>query len=372
MTRRGLFGLPISFRFVVLIATVFGVLNTARFYVGHLLRRNDMPFEWFFYVSTVVSHYFTWILLTPILYRLSKVGASQGLFTRSRVFTHMGIGMLVAVGQTIASLALRNLCFLVRDGQWFSLFDGHGLQSMAGGVFEAFIEYWILVSGFVAIDYYRMYRQKEVELVRMENELNNAKLSALRMQLRPHFLFNTLHTISSLMNENIDAAQKMVTQLGYLLRTILEGTQEQVIPLREEVEYIRSYLDIEETRFQDRLRVDYSIGDDTRDALVPSLILQPLVENAIKHGFARQTAAGVIRVTSNKEGGNLVLTVEDNGCGIADTEAVLADPGVGLANIIERLKQTYSSRARLEVVSALGEGMTARIVMPFQPGGAPA
>ena len=357
-------GLPLPYRYVWLLGLLFTLMFVAQAYVSYLYRHSEDPFAWFFYTTTMSSHYLLWVLLTPLLYRLSLLHRDRGVLTVRRVLTHIAIGLPLAWSHGVVSSTLRNLWYFLRDGEWMPLFSGHSLASIMASVFSTLVEYLVIIGAFVAIDTYRMYRAKELELVRMENELNNAQLEALKMQLQPHFLFNTLHSISSLMNENIGKAQRVVTRLGFLLRSILDQEQKHRIPLRAELEFVRSYLDIEEIRFADRLRVEYDVAEDTLDARVPNLILQPLVENAIKHGFSRHPGAGRITVSSRISGDDLVLTVGDNGCGVEDVDAVLQRSGVGIRNVRARLEQMYGPRGRFAIESRPGEGFRTMLTIP--------
>lgn len=363
-TRQRLFAIPVPARYIFSLGLFFTSVIIAQTYVGYLWERGDRPYPWVFYVSTVGTHYLTWILLVPLLYRLSRLFESRGVVSWHRIATHAVLGVVIATVQTVVSSALRNACVYLARGEWMSLFSEHGMSSIVLSIFSAFVEYWVLIGAFVAVDTYRMYREKEVELVRMENDLNNAQLQALKMQLHPHFLFNTLHSIASLMNENIAKAQSVVTKLGFLLRKILEQGSENTITLREEIEYVRSYLDIEETRFEERLQVTYDIEDDALAVMVPNLILQPLVENAVKHGFARKVDSGHIAITGRVDGEELVLTIADDGCGVDDPALVVDNGGVGLRNVRERLAQMYKGAARLEITSSPGEGLVARVTIP--------
>lgn len=369
---RNRFALPIQYRYVWLIASLAFVVFTTQAYVSHLYRNSDSGFAWFFYLSTNGSHYLLWVLLTPLLFRLSRLHKEREVFSSARLMTHMAIGLVVAAMQSLAASGLRSLCYFLRDGEWIALFDGHGLAAFSVGIFSAFVEYWVIVGTFIAIDYYRRYRQKQLQLVRTENELNNAQLNALKAQLQPHFLFNTLHTISSLMNEDISGAQRMVTRLGHLLRTTLEHQQTHKITLRDELEYVRSYLGIEEVRFQDRLTIRYHVEDDAMDALVPSLILQPLVENAIKHGFARRTDTGSITVSCRNSGDHVIMEVADDGRGAPDIDAARSGSGVGIANVSGRLDQMYGKNASINIESPSTGGFVVRASLPLEFAGVPA
>ena len=202
--------------------------------------------------------------------------------------------------------------------------------------------------------------------MQLKNESISNELIHLQRQVNPHFLFNTLNTVSALMDENVDQSRKVLTKLAGLLRIILERDQKNKITLRAEMEYVRSYLDIEHIRFSDRLKVEYNIADNTQEALVPSLILQPLVENAIQHGIAHVTSEGHVLVSSERKGDVLELKVVDNGPGISDTDRVMNSPGIGIKNVQDRLMLMYPGGARLQLYGRDSNGTMATVVIPFE------
>jgi len=200
----------------------------------------------------------------------------------------------------------------------------------------------------------------------LETQLAQADLQALKSQLHPHFLFNALHTIGSLVRTgDRDNAVKVTAGLGDLLRRMLEGASQQEAPLKQELEFIKSYLAIEQIRFQDRLRVDFSIDPEVLDARVPHLILQPLVENAIRHGIAPHLFAGMVSVSAKRLNGGkrLQLAVRDDGPGAGDGDG--ARPGIGLANTRARLGRLYGADFTLEVTNLPQGGMEALVELPF-------
>jgi two-component system, LytTR family, sensor kinase len=202
-----------------------------------------------------------------------------------------------------------------------------------------------------------------VEAREREAQLAKARLSALRMQLHPHFLFNTLNTALVLVrDENTAAATRTLELLASLLREVIRSDRPQEIPLRDELRFIEQYLGIEQVRFADRLRVEWPVEERARDALVPEFILQPLVENAIRHGFAKRADASTITIGARVVGSTLELTIGDDGSGFD-----IAQPaGVGLTNTRERLSVLYGGLASLEIISTPGRGTRAVVRIPFR------
>ena len=201
-----------------------------------------------------------------------------------------------------------------------------------------------------AIDYYRKFREREFVATQLEAQLAQAQLDSLRMQLHPHFLFNTLNGIVSLVRDHKnDAAVSMLVGLSDLLRHALEHSDRQEVELNEEINFIKLYLSIQQMRFSDRLQVDFDIDPATSKALVPNLLLQPLLENALRHGIGRSADAGAIRVSSKRENGSLLITVSDNGAGLRHDWQLKTGSGIGLANrlapkLISPLQTSHESR----------------------------
>jgi signal transduction histidine kinase len=227
--------------------------------------------------------------------------------------------------------------------------------------------YWVIVAVSFAFDYYRKYRERELRTMELEKQLAQAKLQALQMQLNPHFLFNTLHSISSLMHQDVEAADGMITRLSDLLRTALDSSDTQEVTLRQELEFLQRYLEIEQTRFGRRLTVKTDVAPDTLDARVPNLILQPLVENAIRHGIEPHAKPGRVELRSQREAGTLVLEVCDNGAGLRKDEP--AGERVGLSNTRARLRTLYGDAHGFELRDAPGGGLLVRLIIPFRKEG---
>jgi hypothetical protein len=224
--------------------------------------------------------------------------------------------------------------------------------------------YAAIVSCWHAVNYFRKYREREAETARLQSALTESRLQTLRLQLQPHFLFNTLHSISTLNHEDPKAANRMIARLSELLRFTLETT-DQEIPLRQEIEFLRRYLEIEQIRFGPRLAVQIDVSPEVLDARVPTLLLQPLVENAVRHGIAPYAAAGKITVSARREDGTLHVTVVDTGPG-ADSEIAEAKAGVGLSNTRARLEQLYGKDHRFELRNAQPRGFIADLHLPYR------
>ena len=235
-----------------------------------------------------------------------------------------------------------------------------GGPAFARGVVDLLI-YGILLSLCQTVAWSRRARDRELRAVTAEGALAQARLSALRMQLHPHFLFNSLNGIATLVHTDPQAADDMIGNLSELLRLSLDTSAEQEIPLLRELEFLQRYLDIEQARFGDRLHVVRDIAADTLAACVPTLLLQPIVENAIRHGFERITAPGTVTLSARREGGRLFLEVSDNGAGLTDPPA----EGIGLANTRARLRALYGDAHELVIRNRETGGCLVEIRIPF-------
>ena len=216
-----------------------------------------------------------------------------------------------------------------------------------------------------AVHYARDARAKELRTSQLEAGLAEAQLQVLRMQLHPHFLFNTLHTVSALMHKDVRAADRMLALLGDLLRDSFDKLGAQEVSLKQELGFLDRYLEIERTRFQDRLRVELDVAPEVLDAVVPNLLLQPLVENAVRHGAARREGSSRVQVVGYEREGWLELRIRDDGPGLPGEEELQRRGGVGLANTQARLEQTFGKEHRFEVRNRPEGGVEVALALPL-------
>ena len=230
------------------------------------------------------------------------------------------------------------------------------------------IIYGLLLFGVMAANYYRRYLAGEQRAAQLQTQLAQAQLQALKMQLHPHFLFNTLNAISELVHKEPETAERMVIQLSDMLRLSLESIGVQEIPLEQELNFLRRYLDIEETRFRDRLKIRTDVAPETLGAYVPNMLLQPLVENAIRHGISPLSRGGSIDIRARRNNGTLQLQIRDDGRGLpANGENGSRGNGVGLSNTRARLTQLYGAGAfGLDIKSAPDAGVTVSVTIPLR------
>jgi len=215
-----------------------------------------------------------------------------------------------------------------------------------------------------AIHFYGRYREREKRALVLESNLSRARLSTLQAQLQPHFLFNTLNAIATLLRRDVKAAEATLMSLSELLRLSLSRSEQQEIPLREEMHFLDRYLEIQQTRFGDRLRFEQQIEPEVLDCLVPTLLLQPLVENAIRHGLEPSPNPGTIRVKAHRREAMLELSVEDDGVGLNRAAKDTPAGGIGLSNLRARLEALYGSQQQLRVSEREGGGVIVQLVLP--------
>ena len=238
---------------------------------------------------------------------------------------------------------------------------------MFSSIFPLSSMLYLMTTGAIFVNiYYTKYRNRELVNAQLEGSLTKARLQVLQMQLRPHFLFNAHNAISQLIHKDPDSAERVLGNLSDLLRKSLEKFEESEIPLRRELEFIEKYLEIEQVRFGERLRIEMKIEPDTLEALVPNMILQPLIENAIKHGISPLVNGGKIEIVARRENERLLLKVADNGVGIAEHESKKLSTGIGLVNTKSRLLHLYKEQQTFEIYSEDQKGFLVRITIPFK------
>jgi two-component system LytT family sensor kinase len=306
-----------------------------------------------------LSEWYLWALLAPgVIWLARRLSLERGRRARS-----LAIHVVASVGVAFAHWGLNNLCRRYVLGF-------PGAVALVYTFHSNLVTYWVLVGSTWGYDYYVRYRQGELRAAQLSAQLAQAQLQALRTQLHPHFLFNTLNGIATLVHRDPEAADLMIARLSALLRLTLEGIGVQEVPLAKEIEFLRGYLEIEEVRFGDRLTVEMHIAPEVLGACIPYLILQPLVENAIRHGIAPRAQPGRIAIRAAAENGFLVLEVSDNGPGLAAGSEASTRQGTGLSNTRSRLEKLYGERQRFEMKNRINGGFAVTLTLPFQPASA--
>jgi two-component system LytT family sensor kinase len=313
---------------------------------------------------------YVWAVITPLVFWLAnrfQLERAQWLPRAALLFV---VGMTISISVDVLVGMLRFEVFYVATGRLAELGAVWRLTHL--WFINEFIVFIAILAGGIARDYFLRYRARREEAIRLQAQaaqlqaqLADARLAALRTQLNPHFLFNTLHAVSALVERDPKGVRRMIARLSELLRTTLDGAEEQEVPLEEELAFVQRYLEIMQIRFQGRLVVHSHVEDGVREALVPNLILQPLVENAIKHGVTKITEAGRIEIRAERAGDSLVLRVRDNGPPLEE-QKLRADEGIGLRNTRARLSQLYGSAQALALRTSGDGGVIAEVTIPFR------
>jgi two-component system LytT family sensor kinase len=344
------------------VATALGLFSgfQAYYYVSTF---TDWPASLPFLLALNFGYWYSWACLTPAILWLARwAPIERESWKRALVhFPGVFVATFLHIALTVASQTVI-VSFVGQEQRPWQL----EAQRMFFNYFDwEMMTYWSIVGLSHALRYYSEARDRALRESQLETRLVEAQLQALQRQLQPHFLFNTLNTISALMHRNVDAADNMIARLSDLLRISLANVGVQEVSLKEELDFLSKYLEIEQTRFRDRLTVVFDVQPDTLDALVPNLVLQPLVENSIKHGIGPRAAPGQIEIRSRRAGSLLELEVRDNGVGLSAARLTDFNRGVGLANTRSRLQHLYGSSHRFEFRQPPSGGLLVLIAIPL-------
>lgn len=339
--------------------TMLGVSFALSTYLG--ARQDNVQISWERILSGYLADFYLWGMLSPLVFLLARRFELRKHFPRN-VFVHIGASVVLSGFVISAASPLvwylgyvntaRNptLAILWRNNAFSAYYFHQGLTI-----------YWTTLVVAHAVYYYRGLRQGEAQTARLTAQLAQAQLQALKMQIHPHFLFNTLNSIAALLHKDVESADRMIARLGDFLRLTLKSSDAQTVDFEQELEFLKCYLDIEHIRFQDRLTVELDIDPMALTAMVPNLILQPIVENAVRHGVARQTYPGHIIIHARREGERLIMKVEDNGSGL---KVKSNGSGIGLSNTRARLEQFYRSDFSFQIENSAERGASVTLNIP--------
>ncbi len=359
-SRPGRVGLPMIFG----VATALGVFSAfqAYNYVSFFTERRP----WFpMLLALNVTYWYAWAVLVPgILWLARRHRFVWNTWKRSLAAHAVGVlvfTFLHAVITVSCRVPIAASFGTARSMTWWQAF-----QELFFLNFDwEMMTYWAVVGLSHALDFYHESQEQRVAAAQLGTRLAEARLQTLQSQLHPHFLFNTLHTISALMHRDTEAADAMLARLSDLLRLSLDRTGTQQVTLKEEMDFLQKYLEIERTRFGDRLVVGIDVEPETLDASVPNLLLQPLVENAIRHGIAQKVAGGLLEIRATREDDTLCLLVRDTGPGLSAATLSALNTGVGLSNTRSRLEEFFPDRHRFEFHEPPEGGLAVKIRIPF-------
>jgi sensor histidine kinase YesM len=323
-----------------------------------------------------LPYWFLWAALSPVVFRITL----RFPFERGRILRSSFVHALACISLSLIHRAiylivgwLLHVAVYRRLASISEVFSFLLLFNLPTG----FMSYGTILLVSYAIAYYRQHREEELRISRLERELaqaqlqtTQAQLQSLKMQLQPHFLFNTLNSISTLLEEDVEAADEMIARLGDFLRLTLDNSGAQEVTLQQELEFLRCYLEIEQVRFHDRLTVTMQIDPETFEARVPNLILQPIVENAIRHGIIGRAGRGLIEISACRSNGMLQLRVRDNGPGLSAEVSGDANKtrGLGFALTKERLERLYAGEQKFLLDDVVEGGLQVTLEFPFKNG----
>lgn len=356
------------FRVVMLVGlwTLPGILvGSQLFFHDRVQGLNVYPHLWPRYVIWQLVGWSFWIPVTPIVLWLGRRVSMAAGRRAGGVLVHIvaasATSFLFAAWNTVLArpIAPRAMVYELDAGYFFESF-------LLQRFHTSLLTYMVILGVAYGIDFYRQHRRRELQASQLQAQLAEAQLEALKMQLHPHFLFNTLNGIAMQVRKGgHKEAVKMLAGLSDLLRLALDNSGTQVVALKQELSFLERYLELQRIRFSDRLTVKLSVSPDTLDAEVPNLILQPIVENAIRHGVDRSSHAVLVEISARRENGRLRMEVRDDGPGFSGT-APSDGEGVGLTNTRQRLERLYGKDHRFEIGDAPGGGVLAVLEVPFR------
>jgi len=346
---------------VFVLATLLGLIASGQH--NYIMRATGGPTSVWHALGMGMPYWYLWALCVPIV----AMAARRVPLTRedwlSSGTLHLGIAILVTLGHAILEIGVQH-AFGIRHST-FGIFTLTSLSRAFWQLPYDLLAYAAILGMLIAGESSRRFRQEHLAAAALGAELAEARLQSLRTQLNPHFLFNAMNSIAMLVRKQENQrAVTMIAGLSDLLRYVLEEHPEQEVRLREELAFLHRYLAVEQARFPDRLQVAIRAEDALLDAYVPSLVLQPLVENAIKHGIARRASAGRLAITAERLNGTLTLSVIDDGPG-PDECAGHGASGVGLRNVRARLEHLYGAGHGLVLAGGPGGGAVATVTLPW-------
>jgi two-component system LytT family sensor kinase len=331
--------------------TLVGIVFASQLYLFAI--RTGRPMAWSDALLWEFPRWILWLFFTPIIDRLYRLSPLEKTNRVKHLMVHAG-------GSIIISLI--HLLLFVLAFHFSRVLMGNSGKILETLRFAFPLDFHVGIVVYWMVLLLRYLHDSERRVSHLQTELARAQLQALKMQLHPHFLFNTLNSISALLHKDVETADEMIGELGEFLRLTLTNPDANEIVLRKEIDFLKCYLRIEELRFKDRLATDFEIGPETLDALLPNLILQPIVENAIHHGVSVRTGSGQIRVTTQSENGKLRISIQDDGPGTSQE----IREGIGLSNTRERLQRLYGKEFRLEMENLSRGGFIVKIEIPFR------
>lgn len=351
--------------YITLFLTGLGLFTITSSYVYYI--NSGTPFDWGSRLITRMPSYLLWILFLPAIYSLVSGFRIEKANKIKSTLVLLGAGIFIAaLHRILATLSVEYLQSIF-EGKEVSAYNTLFSQKFAllAYMFDSYIMYWIVTGILLSTEYYRKYTENRLRASELEQQLAKAEVSALKMQINPHFLFNTLNSISALTHKDPDEADRMICLLSDLLRVSLDNTGRHFVPLKAELDFLDLYLQIQKIRYKERLTVNITTDPGVKEFQVPHLILQPVVENSIKHVLEKNVESCIININSFAETDKIIISVRDNGKGIEPHKDPFTS-GMGLSNLKNRLDQLYGNRYQLVCSSPDGKGFELTIKLPLK------
>lgn len=345
------------------VATVLGVFSAFQAYnYVSLFTERAQPFD--ILLALNASYWYAWAALVPAMLWMARTYRFGRQSWKHAAIMHVVGVLVVTFAHAMLSVTARVVImrwlaereldwWLVVRERFFLYFDWEMMT------------YWAVIGFSHAFDFHRESQERALTTAHLQMRLAEARLQALQRQLHPHFLFNTLHSISALMHRDVEAADAMLVRLSELLRLTLDRVGTHLVTLKDELDFVEKYLDIERTRFGERLATHLDVEPGTLDAAVPNFVLQPLVENALRHGIGPKVGGGQIEIIAWRDQDRLRLVVRDDGCGVSPDKLDAFNTGLGLSNTRSRLEHMYEGRHRFEFETPAGGGLAVTVTIPF-------
>ena len=348
----------VSWRLAIIVATALVALWSLQLYFAPPAPRRQLPFSTVALIQAVT--WYTWLLLLPLILRVVRRVRLGGTAWRMDLPVQLLAGAAFAFAHSELAAVFRWMLGVSAYSTLADVTTAAAVVTLASD----FIRYWMIAGVYHAVAYFAELKEGEIAAARLATTLAEARLESLRGKLQPHFLFNTLNSIAALVRDNPRAAEEMIGTLSDLLRASLASADSHDITLGEELDLVAKYAGVEQARFGERLHVEMNVPADLLDARVPQLLLQPLVENAIRHGIAPREGPGVVRVSGAGRNGRLTLSVEDDGVGLGAGRP--GGHGIGLSATRERLHHMYGLDSALDVRDREGGGTRVSIDLPLR------
>ncbi|PYS70776.1 MAG: hypothetical protein DMF69_12515 [Acidobacteria bacterium] len=337
--------------------TIVALFFSTQVYMMYYSGNQPIPYVKAFLVQATACY--LWALVTPLILWLARTHRIDRHNWQRKLIVHIGISIVISTFLIVVHFVIYML--IVNRPQ--NITPYWTFDYLYPNLDRWLLVYWFIFLSSHALNYYHIYREGELRASRLRTQLAQSQLEALKMQVHPHFLFNTLHSISALLSKDSEAARRMITRLGDFLRLTLENAGTMEVTLRQELEFLNGYLEIERVRFQDRLTTTIEVDPEVLNVHVPNLILQPIVENAMRHAVARSNS-GLVEITAFARNGSVRIEVKDNGPGLGSDQKSRGSKGVGLANTQARLTNLYGTDTMFELQNRASGGLTVIFEVP--------